>query len=979
MAIEVKSHLFRSRRSACASCDCNRGLSLESVRCRLMTSSPINFESGTCPIDRWPGLDEANPSAVAAKEAVDALSDAVQPPVDPARFLSAEQRSRVETRRQTCIPCDSNRGLTALTVNCRSCGCAGVSLVHGRCYLNKWPNGAGAIIPPESAERNPPAPPPRKVGQRPIVLRNHQSPGDIVVLTAAVRDLAKAHGDRFHIQVDTSCKAIWENNPYVTVVDSAADYLPGSDVIQCEYPGIHQSNHRPHHFIQAFVENLEKKLGVSIPITAFKGDIHLSDDEKNWVCQVHEEEIGHKGPFWIMIAGGKYDFTAKWWNPEYAQEVVDHFKGKITFVQCGEAGHWHPPLKGAINLIGKTDLRQFIRLMYHAEGAVCPVTFAMHAAAAVPTKDGGLRPCVVIAGGREPAHWEQYPGHQFLHTIGQLPCCKTGGCWKSRCQKVGDGDEKDRSGLCEMPVEVREGLHIAKCMHSIVATDLIHAINRSHVSSLKAKHCWSTSRNDIACPAQKLSEGFCSARLVARADVATLLERIPSAWRGLEDFVQGLIVARQPKNIVDLGVYHGYSSIAMAAATAGNVFGIDSFRGDPYAGFEDNEDACRKNVADSNLANLHIIKGDFQEVSRRWSSPIDMLHIDGSHDYESVQRDFFSWRHHLADEAIVLLHDTQSYPQGPGQLFRDLPYRKFEISEHHGLGVLFISKEASSPSTGTDQPAERQQPKVVASEKPHCVYPSQPLRIGMVIGTFAAVPYIHLQMEARKRFYPDIPVLVHDDCSERSGELANLCKAYGVAYESNAARQPHHLGDLTAFLGGLNWAEGQQLDLLVKVSRRWLFRVNWVPDLERLAIESQYSTFSNWTSSYAFGFRTECMAMSVSHWSLPHIRRDISDAVIRRKPVFVENFMHQFAIVQESANCKMADEWRRSHPTPPERAGYAAWELMGTDRCRKEPSRLWHDSDAAADYMLLAKSWGLNYSAVDFADPNQREGTGTSA
>ena len=92
-----------------------------------------------------------------------------------------------------------------------------------------------------------------------------------------------------------------------------------------------------------------------------------------------------------------------------------------------------------------------------------------------------------------------------------------------------------------------------------------------------------------------------------------------------------------------------------------------------------------------NPAFARAYKGDFEEVSRRWSSPVDMLHIDGSHDYESVQRDFASWRHHLADEAILLLHDTQSYPQGPGRLFRELPYRKFEIKEHHGLGVIFIS------------------------------------------------------------------------------------------------------------------------------------------------------------------------------------------------------------------------------------------------------------------------------------------------
>ena len=35
----------------------------------------------------------------------------------------------------------------------------------------------------------------------------------------------------------------------------------------------------------------------------------------------------------------------------------------------------------------------------------------------------GRRPCVVVAGGREPAHWEAYPDHQFIHNNGALRCC----------------------------------------------------------------------------------------------------------------------------------------------------------------------------------------------------------------------------------------------------------------------------------------------------------------------------------------------------------------------------------------------------------------------------------------------------------------------------------------------------------------------------------------------------------------------------
>jgi len=308
---------------------------------------------------------------------------------------------------------------------------------------------------------------------RKIIFRNSQAPGDILMMTAAVRDLKLAHP---HILIDvrTSASEIWENNPHITDLDEKED---GVEVYKLEYPLIHTSNQGQHHFIHGFRKDMERKTGLSIEPTLFEGDIHLSDSEKAWMSQVKEQGIDNK--FWIIMAGGKFDYTCKWWDPNYYQEVVDHFKGKITFAQCGEEGHWHPELEGVVNLVGKTDLRQFIRLIYHSIGVLCPVTFAMHAAEAVEFKHGYKhRPCVVVAGGREPSQWEKYPHHRFLETNGALSCCDDGGCWKSRCQKVGDGDSKDNEdSLCVNPIKVEDrDLYIPKCMDMIKPADAIRAI-----------------------------------------------------------------------------------------------------------------------------------------------------------------------------------------------------------------------------------------------------------------------------------------------------------------------------------------------------------------------------------------------------------------------------------------------------------------------------------------------------------------------
>jgi ADP-heptose:LPS heptosyltransferase len=305
---------------------------------------------------------------------------------------------------------------------------------------------------------------------RKIILRNFQSPGDIVMLTAAVRDLHRAHPGRFTVDVRTPCPALWEHNPWIRPLRESD---PTVTVIACEYPRVHQSNRLPGHFVEAFGAFLGERLGVRVPSSDFRGDVHLAPVEREWMSQV-EESVGAPVPFWLVNAGGKFDFTAKWWDRARYQAVIDHFRGRILFVQVGEGGHHHPPLDGVLDLRGRTDLRQLVRLVHHAQGALTPVSLLMHLAAAVEVKEGRPknRACVVVAGGREPPHWEAYPHHQYVSAVGALLCCDQGGCWKSRVVPLHDGDEKDRpEHLCVDVVGT-----LPRCMHLIRAEDVIRRI-----------------------------------------------------------------------------------------------------------------------------------------------------------------------------------------------------------------------------------------------------------------------------------------------------------------------------------------------------------------------------------------------------------------------------------------------------------------------------------------------------------------------
>lgn len=305
---------------------------------------------------------------------------------------------------------------------------------------------------------------------RPLIFRSHFSLGDIVLMTAAVRDLHRCYPGRFITDVRTPFGELWDGNPWLRHLD---ENRPEVQTVDLGYPLINFSNQVPCHALHGFADGVNEKLGLEIKTTEFKGDLHLSDAERSApsaVAQISGQDI----PYWLVAAGGKFDVTIKWWETERYQQVVDHFRGRIQFVQVGAAGDWHPKLDGTIDLRGQTSVRELLQLVHHSQGVLCGVTALMHLAAAVEgkTRPALHRPCVVVAGGREPTHWEAYPNHQFIHTIGALSCCATGGCWRSRTVPLGDGDARDRpENLCVTPAG-----SLPRCMDMITAAEVIRRI-----------------------------------------------------------------------------------------------------------------------------------------------------------------------------------------------------------------------------------------------------------------------------------------------------------------------------------------------------------------------------------------------------------------------------------------------------------------------------------------------------------------------
>lgn len=322
------------------------------------------------------------------------------------------------------------------------------------------------------------------MAERKFILQFKMAPGDVLMLTALVRDIKLQYGDRYEVDVRTNFgphfkKGLrdsegghWRHNPHITKLDEKD---PGVTWVKMAYSVDTPGKHR-RHFVTEFHEDFYRKTKIKVVPQFPHGDLHLSDKEKS--------EPPISGRYWVVVPGGKTDITTKWWSQTRYQEVVDRLRGYgLQFVQEGAVKRlcMHPPLERVLNVVGLTSIRDMIVNIYHAEGVICGITFPMHVAAALK------RPCVVMAGGREEPWWESYDRvynnafgtscspvlvpHKYLHTFGQLRCCQHKGCWKQRVHKLNDRSRHDNS-LCEKPVPAEAGQVVPECL-DLINTDMV--------------------------------------------------------------------------------------------------------------------------------------------------------------------------------------------------------------------------------------------------------------------------------------------------------------------------------------------------------------------------------------------------------------------------------------------------------------------------------------------------------------------------
>jgi hypothetical protein len=181
-------------------------------------------------------------------------------------------------------------------------------------------------------------------------------------------------------------------------------------------------------------------------------------------------------------------------------------------------------------------------------------------------------------------------------------------------------------------------------------------------------------------------------------DVENILGNIPSGWNypptSHREFITWLIDRIKPEVTVELGVDYGYSAFLMALCQENPVYGIDCFDVSKHGPREDDDYQFVMAVKEKlGLNNLEIIKGYFDDVAKTWDKEIDLLHIDGLHDYGNCKNDCDTWAPLVREDGVILFHDTVSNPDGAGLFFSQLEVPKVNFTNSFGLGVASNNAE----------------------------------------------------------------------------------------------------------------------------------------------------------------------------------------------------------------------------------------------------------------------------------------------
>ena len=117
------------------------------------------------------------------------------------------------------------------------------------------------------------------------------------------------------------------------------------------------------------------------------------------------------------------------------------------------------------------------------------------------------------------------------------------------------------------------------------------------------------------------------------------------------------LAAQVPPNgiIFEIGcLYGGMTAVLGLANPKASLITLDDFSWHPADDVPTSRELLYANMEKVGVKNVELLEGDSREIGKNWSSPIDLLWIDGGHSFEYVYQDICNFGTHAQ---VIALHD----------------------------------------------------------------------------------------------------------------------------------------------------------------------------------------------------------------------------------------------------------------------------------------------------------------------------------
>ena len=139
-------------------------------------------------------------------------------------------------------------------------------------------------------------------------------------------------------------------------------------------------------------------------------------------------------------------------------------------------------------------------------------------------------------------------------------------------------------------------------------------------------------------------------------------------WQGVGLLLHSLILVSDAKVVMEIGTGEGYTAVAMSLALpeGGVVYTVDI------------------NKVELDYPNIVTIQANSDSLE--WDKELDLLYIDGDHEYEAVLSDFNKFSKFVKKDGFVVFHDSH-WKEGVRKVVKELDWNCIMADWYFGVSI----------------------------------------------------------------------------------------------------------------------------------------------------------------------------------------------------------------------------------------------------------------------------------------------------